>query len=281
MTLDERALKGLMEESADLQSDAMATTGASLQEMVDTAAERRGEDDLEANRAFAAARRETMSKTLAGIGGLAVGGLGTALLAAVASPAMADSSMDIQMMQTAASIENLAVATYKTALTLPFIGGSSANGVVKAFATTTMSQHAQHAQAFNSAATSLGGKSQPNPDPKYAAVVKAAVPTIKGPADVVGLALKLEMVAAQTYVADVSALSDLNARKTTASIMGVEAQHVSILLAVQALLAANAPQLIALPPNAAALPGAAGSLGFPDAFYPTTLASPASEGAVS
>jgi hypothetical protein len=66
----------------------------------------------------------------------------------------------------------------------------------------------------------------------------------------------------------------------TASIMGVEAQHVAILRAVQALLAAGAPQLVALPPNAAALPAAAGSVGFPDAFYPTTDARPAMEGAV-
>ena len=69
----------------------------------------------------------------------AAAGLGTALLALFDTPAFADSSTDIQILQTAASIEVLAVATYKTALTLPFIGGSSANGGVKAFATQTMS----------------------------------------------------------------------------------------------------------------------------------------------
>lgn len=281
MTIDERGLKGLMEESADLQADAMATTKVALAEMVETSVDHTSNTNIEADRAFAARRREVLHKSLLGAGGLAVAGFGTALLSLFDSPAFADSSMDVQMMQTAASIENLAVATYKTALTLPFIGGSSANGVVKAFAQTTMSQHAQHAQAFNAAATSLGGRAQTNPDPKYAAVVKAAVPTIKGPADVVGLAIKLETVAAQTYVADVSALSDLNARRTTASIMGVEAQHVSILLAVQALLAGGAPQLIALPPDIAKLPGAAGSVGFPDSFYKTDMASPASEGALS
>ena len=50
--------------------------------------------------------------------------------------------------------------------------------------------------------------------------------------------------------------------------MGVEAQHVAILYAVQALVAAGAADLIALPPDAAKLPAAAGSVGFPDAFYP-------------
>ena len=40
------------------------------------------------------------------------------------------------------------------------------------------------------------------------------------------------------------------------------------------------PNLIALPPDAAALPAAAGSVGFPDAFFKTTNARPANEGAV-
>ena len=80
--------------------------------------------------------------------------------------------MDVQALQTAASLENLAVATYKTALTLPFIGGSSANGVVKAFAMKTMQQHTEHGQAFNAAAMKLGGKEQTKPDPKYLKVVQ-------------------------------------------------------------------------------------------------------------
>ncbi len=37
------------------------------------------------------------------------------------------------------------------------------------------------------------------PDPKYAKVVQAALPTIKGPGDVVSLAVTLDDVAARTY----------------------------------------------------------------------------------
>ena len=88
------------------------------------------------------------------------------------------------------------------------------------------------------------------------------------------------MGAAETYVAFVTTLSDKSARDTTASIMGVEAQHAAILSAVGALIAGGAPQLIALPPDAAALPAAAGSVGFPDAFITTKLARSATEGAV-
>jgi hypothetical protein len=184
------------------------------------------------------------------------------------------------MLQTAASIENLAVAAYTTALTLPFIGGDQANAVVKAFVQTTKSQHEDHALAFNAVVTRLGGTAQTKPDPVLLDVVNTAAPGLTDAVRVVALALELEDGAAQTYVANVPAFGNANGRAVTASIMGVEAQHVAILRAAQALLAAGAPQLVALPPNAAALPAAAGSVGFPDAFYPTTDARPAMEGAV-
>jgi len=279
VSLDEASMRGLLDESADLHADAMRDSRRSLAEL--DGCNGAEPSDIEVNRAFATRRRDVLRKTLFGAGGLAAAGFGSVLFGLFDSPAFADQNTDIQMLQTASSIEALAISTYNTALTLPFIGGSSANPVVKTFATMTMNQHTQHLQAFNAAVTRLGGKAQSNPDPKYAAVVKAAVPGIKGPGDVVELAIKLETVAAQTYVADVENLSDIEARKTTASIMGVEAQHVSILLAVQALINGGAPQLIALPPNAGALPAAAGSVGFPDPFFKTDQASPASEGAVS
>jgi hypothetical protein len=97
---------------------------------------------------------------------------------------------------------------------------------------------------------------------------------------VVGLAIELETGAAATYVANVPNLANKNARAVTASIMGVEAQHLAILNAVKALVTAGAADLIALPPDAAQLPAAAGSVGFPAAFFPTTDARPATEGAL-
>jgi len=210
---------------------------------------------------------------------LGAGALGAAALA-FASPALADSASDIMALQTAAGLENLAVLTYKTALTLPFIGGSSANGVVKAFAMKTMGQHDEHAKAFNAAATKLGGKAQTSTDPKYTPVVTKAVPTIKGPLDVVGLAITLEDIAAETYVKNVGLVSTSDLRGLFASVAGVESQHKAILLAVQALLKGGAPQLIALPPDVTKLPAAAGSVGFPDGFFPTKNAAPVAQGAV-
>lgn len=288
--LDERALDALIEESRDIHSDAMKMSDASLDELVERGHARRAEGgyDRGENLRGAQAQQAGIRKGLVGGTALAAAAVGGTLLAMTAAPAFADTPADIQMLQTSASIENLAVSTYKTALTLPYIGGSSANGVIKAFATTTMAQHADHAQAFNAAATTLGGKAQTNPDPKYVPVVNSAVAAITkaSPTDgalmVVSLAMTLENVAAETYVNFCSMYADANSKKVTASIMGVEAQHVAVLSAVQALLKANAASLIALSPTVVnSLPAAAGSLGFPNSFYPVSMASPAGEGAVA
>jgi hypothetical protein len=282
MGFDDVRLRDLLEQSQDLHSDAMTTTRASLDELVELGHdERRGDGDVVAMTPVdEATRRNALLGGLPRSGLLAAAGLGTAMAALLAGPAFADKGMDVQMLQTAASIENLAVATYETALTLDFIGGAGANAVVKAFAEKTKSQHQQHAEAFNAAAIRLGGKAQDQPDPALLGVVNNAKPSLTGPAQVVDLAIELEDGAAQTYVANTGTYSNKNARAVAASIMGVEAQHVAILNAVKALVAGGAADLIALPPDAAKLPAAAGSVGFPNAFYATTNARPATEGAV-
>jgi Ferritin-like domain len=266
--IDEGRFRELLEESDDLQSDAMRAARTGLNDYVEAAQEAR----------LAAARDGSQrdGSRWAPVAAAGVAGAAT-LLASGTAWAAGD---DVSALQTAASLENLAVATYTTALTLPFIGGRSANGVVKAFATKTRDQHKEHAEAFNAAAQRLGGKPQTGPDPKYAEVVKAAVPKIKSAADVVGLAISLEDAAAQTYVKNVSLVSTAELRQLFASVAGVESQHKAILLTVQALVKGGVPGLIALPPDATKLPAAVGSVGFPDSFYLTTSASPVEEGAV-
>jgi hypothetical protein len=262
--VDERRFRELLVESDDLQSDAMRGARRDLNSYVDAAQE---------------ARHESRRDLRLGAAILGGGALGAAALA-FASPAGAASAQDVMALQTAAGLENLAVFTYKTALGLSFIGGSSANGVVKAFAKKTMQQHTEHGQAFNAAVVKLGGKQQTTTDPKYTPVVMQAAGKIKGALDVVSLAITLEDIAAETYVKDVGLVSTSELRQLFASVAGVESQHKAILLAVQALLKGGAPQLIALPPDAAKLPAAAGSVGFPDAFFPTTNAAPVAQGAV-
>ena len=261
--IDTRLLTELTEQSQDLDSDARRITGAALGEFAEEQAERRGRHRLGG-----------MAAGLIGAGALLIGGARKAS-AASGTP----DSNDVMALQTAASIENLAVSVYTTASGLSFI--KSGNATVAAFIAKTITQHTAHAAAFNAALTAAGAKTQSDPDPKYAAVVKAALPTITGPADVVKLAITLEDVAAQTYTKNVSEVSTAALRNLFGSVAPVEAQHRSVLLAVQALLAANEADLIAIPTDAAKLPAAAGSVGFPDAFYSTSSASPVSEGAVS
>lgn len=286
MTVDPRALSELLEESQDLQADAMRPTRAALEELVDLG-HSSGPDDVSSNRIFHEEHQRGLASSLAGTSILAAAG-GVALVGVLASAAGASSSKDVQVLQTAASIENLAVATYKEALTLPYIGGASANAVVTKFAQVTMGQHVQHADAFNSALKSLGAKAQTKPDPAFVPVVNKAVSGLSGASaangalGVVGLALELENIAAETYVKDTTLVASTSNKALFASIMGIEAQHVAVLLAVQALLKAGAPQLISLsePATVEALPAVAGSVGFPNAFYKTNSAAPAKQGAL-
>jgi hypothetical protein len=285
MTADPRALAELLEESQDLQADAMRPTTDAIDELVEMSHSAQ-EVDPASNLAFHQEHTRSLGASIGGATLLGAAG-GAALVGVLASAASAAKSSDIQILQTAASIENLAVATYKTALTLPYIGGSEANGVVTKFAQVTMAQHAQHAAAFNSAAKHLGGKAQNKPDPAFVPVVNKAVASLSGATasagalGVVGLALELENIAAETYIKDTVLAKSTSNKALFASIMGIEAQHVAVLTAVQALLKAGAPQLISLAPGtAAALPAVAGSIGFPNAFYPTKSAAPAKQGAV-
>jgi hypothetical protein len=213
-----------------------------------------------------------------GLAGMAGTGLGVAVAAILSRPAAADTALDVQILQTASSLELLAVATYGAAISLPFI--ANGNPVVLKFAQTTMSQHAEHGAAFQAFTGKLGGKVQDQPNPKYAAVVEAMKPKLVAPSDVVTLAMTLENVARDTYLADMAMFTDKTAMTLMATVMGVETQHLAVLRAVGALLA-GAPDLIAIPTDVAKLPDAAGSVGFPDAIPTPKLASPPQEGAAA
>jgi hypothetical protein len=285
MKLDDRQLTALIEDSQDMQADALRGLDANLADLADLRADRRGQTaEPEEVEAFLSSRRAVLSRLgLTGSGlavrGLVGGGIAAAVVSALTKPVFADSSLDVMMLQTASSLEHLAVATYGAALTLPFISGG--NAVIKTFAMTTMDQHNQHKMAFQAQTSALGGKVQDSDNPKYAPIVAQAKPGLKTPLDVVNLAATLETVARDTYLADVSMFTDKKSQAIMSSVMGVETQHLATLLAVAALLPANDPTLIAIPVDASKLPAAAGSVGFPDAIPTPTHASPPAEGAVS
>ena len=264
--VDPGAFTELMTESADLHADAMRAMKEPLDEIVELAQERRA---------------AAMRRTLAGAG------LAAGAVALAARPAYA--SDEVAALQTAASLENLAVIAYETALTLPYLKNPTETPfkTVQAFAKTTMAQHADHGRAFNAKAKELGGAEQTSPNPKYTPIVQAAVPKLKqgNPLDLVELAMTLENVATSTYVKNIQDVADPQVRLLFGTVAGVESQHLTTLIAVKALLAGKAPQLITVKATGGAvdafkLPAAAGSATVPEAFKKTDLASPASEGAV-
>jgi len=279
MSIDDKRLNELIEESQDQQSAAMRQASALIPDLRDHANDRRHgtiitPDEIRALQAS----RASMKNKIGMIAG--AGAIGVAVSALLSRPVAADQALDVQILQTASSLEILAVATYGAAITLDFI--KNGNPVVLAFATKTMGQHDEHRQAFQAQTKALNGTVQDKPNPKYAAVVETAKPTLKAPADVVGLAMALEEVATETYLNDINMFTDKTALGLMASVMGVESQHLAVLRAVNALLAGGAPELIKIPigADAAKLPAAAGSVAFPDAFQGTDKASPPAEGAV-
>ena len=283
MSIDESALTELLIESKDLQADAMRDVRSTLPDLREIGASRRGRPvDLDRARGYDASRRDLLKKGGFGVGGLASRGLlggafGSALLGIVARPASAQASVDTQILNTASSLENLAVATYDAALGLDFI---RANETITAFARETREQHSEHGKAFNAQAVALGGEEQTETNSKYQAVVDETLPTLTDPLTVVEFAAVLEEVATSTYVANMSLFEDKESKAIMASDMGVEAQHLATLRAVGALLANGQADLVRIPTDVAALPDAAGSVAFPSAFQATEKASPPEEGAV-
>ena len=278
--IDDKAFEELIEESQDLHSDAIAVAGATLPDLADYAADRRNAGMLDIEpvelEAYNASRNAMITKVGLAVGGAVGVGLVSGLFATEAYAA--DGGIDVMMLQTAVSLELLAVATYGAALTLPFI--KDGNPVIVKFAQTTMSQHAEHRAAFSAQTKALGGTDQTATNPKYTPIVEAAKPNLKAPADVVMLAATLEQVATETYLNDLNQFTDVTSRKLMASVMGVECQHLATLRAVGALI--GTPDLIKIPLGAdiSKLPAAAGKVAFPDAFEGVTMASPPEEGAV-
>jgi rubrerythrin len=290
LKIDDRQLKELIVESEDLQADALRDVRRTMPDLVEIGKARRNKPvDLDRVRAFNDGRRRLLRNGGMGLGALSARGLlggafGASIMGIVARPLGAQSEPDVQMLQTAASLENLAVATYGAALGLP---GFDANATVAAFAAKTMEQHGEHADAFNAQAEALGGQRQDQPNPDGQALVAAAeLTTASGDADyanIVELASTLEQIATQTYISNVLMVEDETSKSIFASIMGVEAQHLATLRAVGALL--GNPELITVEAtdgavDIAALPAAAGSVAFPEPFEDTENALPATSGAV-
>jgi hypothetical protein len=270
--VDLRAAQGLLEESRDLHADAMNGMRATLPELAEI-----GET-----------RRAVLAKVGLGLGGVVAGML--------ASPAGADTALDVQILQTASSLEALAMATYGAALgqgpdrldapAYRAVAGmpvQSARDVITAFAMETMRQHAEHKKAFQAQTSVLDrtAKVQDGPNPKFLPVVDSSdVSTVD---KLVDLATLVERVATDTYLTNLTMVQDPRTKTILAGVIGVEAQHLATLRTISALLKAGTPQLVAVPFPAKSmkdLPQVAGTAATPDALHtvngPDLLAEPTS-----
>lgn len=288
LKLDTTTFAVLMEESQDLHVDAMRVAKDSLPELAEIREERRGEVDTDEIDRFNEARRGVLARMGYGASGIAArtllgGGFGGLFAGLLATPARADTALDVQILQTASSLEALAVATYAVALgegpdkanapaakAVAGITVASAKATVGAFAKETQRQHSEHKKAFQAQTTTLGGKIQDAPNPKFLPVVGSA--DLSTPAKLVEFAATLEKVATDTYLLNLTMLQDTRSKGIMASVMAVESQHLATLRAVGALLGGGAAgaALIAVPFPAAdipKLPAAAGSVATPDALH--------------
>jgi len=197
-------------------------------------------------------------------------------------PALVIAPLDTQVLQTAASLENLAVTSYRAADRLA--GIKHGDPMLAEFVARTSSQHAGHAETFNAALARAGGRQQHAPDPRYASAVSRALATRTDAASIVSILQSLEDLKTQTYTRYAS-LSSPGLRRLFVSVAIVEAEHSAFLLAALDLLTAGPADLLTTsagltPAGLGRLPATIGVRAFPHAFYPTAGASAIDEGAV-
>ncbi|HZP28646.1 MAG TPA: ferritin-like domain-containing protein [Acidimicrobiia bacterium] len=139
-------------------------------------------------------------------------------------------SGDLAVVALAASLENLAVATYQAGIDAATAGRLGAvPPAVVTFATTAQSQHREHAAAWNAILTSAKKPAVTGVDLTVKREVDAAFADVKDVGGLAKLALTLENGAAATYLEAINVVKAPAGIKTAATIHPVELQHAAIL----------------------------------------------------
>ena len=162
--------------------------------------------------------------------GLAAAATRTGAMGAPAAQSAQKLSGDLAVVALAASLENLAVATYQAGIDAATKGSLGAvPPAVVTFAQTAQSQHKDHAAAWNGVLTGAGKKSVSGVDLTVKKSVDKAFAGVKDVPGLAKLALDLESVAAATYIAAIDVVKSPAGIKTAATIQPVELQHAAIL----------------------------------------------------
>lgn len=144
-----------------------------------------------------------------------------------------DGSGDAAIAMLAAGLEVLAVGTYKAALDAATAGKLGAvPPAVATFVQTAMGHHQKALTTWNGVLTSAGATAVSAPPADLKATVDGEFAKVT---DVVGaakLALKLEQIAADTYLSAVPKLKDKTAITTAGTFQVLDQEHAAILLFV-------------------------------------------------
>lgn len=137
-----------------------------------------------------------------------------------------EANMDLPLARTAASLEKLAVDTYQVGITSGLVTTAAIGDAAKLF----QQHHQAHLDALNGAIKDAGGNPVTEQNQAvFKALVEPAVGAAKSEADIVKLALDLELAAAQTYAFAGGTLSTPALRSTIMTIGGIEARHAAVL----------------------------------------------------
>jgi hypothetical protein len=137
---------------------------------------------------------------------------------------------DLKVVALATALENQAIAAYTAALSAAKAGKlGSVPPAVGQFAMTAMSQHADHAKAWNAVLTSANVPTITGIPLSGQPAVEKALGSVTNVGDVAKLALQLENQAAQTYLFAEANVSSAGGISTAATIAPVEAMHAAIL----------------------------------------------------
>lgn len=142
-------------------------------------------------------------------------------------------NVDLKIAALAASLEVLAVGTYKAALDAATKGAlGTVPAAVGEFVTVAMGQHQKHLDAWNKVLTGAGEKAVTEPNATLKPVVDAAFAKVTDVTGAAKLALTLEQTASATYLNAQNVLTDKNAIQLAGSIQIIDAQHAAVLLFV-------------------------------------------------
>ena len=140
---------------------------------------------------------------------------------------VADADVDVSLLNTALSLEVLAIDTYQTAFDFGLVQSAP---IIDA-ATLFQQHHREHRDLLVGAVESAGAEPFLTPNPVVrAALVDPSLASISGEGDFLTLARDLEQASAQLHVHATTSLSTQALRSTAMSIAGVAARRSKLLV---------------------------------------------------